>query len=105
MKRKKLGKEKIQNVQFEEKRSTRKCKQIKEKPDAKWDSTSGDLRTRLHPAKLMTCENEFKKHEREFLKSLEMGVVVHAFNSSTCGAEAGGFQVYRVSSRTAKFKH
>ncbi|KAL6081085.1 hypothetical protein STEG23_005416, partial [Scotinomys teguina] len=35
---------KIQNVQLEEKRSTRKCEQIKEKADAKWNKGSGDLR-------------------------------------------------------------
>ena len=34
----------------------RKCKQIKEKPDAKWNKVSVDLRARSHPAKLPTCE-------------------------------------------------
>ena len=46
---------KIQNVLFEEKKDTRKCKQIKEKPGAKWSTESGDLRARPHPAKLPIC--------------------------------------------------
>jgi hypothetical protein len=38
-----------------------------------------------------------------FLKSVGwLGVVVHAFNPSTREAEAGGFLVYKVSSRTAR---
>ena len=52
---------KIQNVQFEEKRSTRKGngaksstqrdKKFKENPNAKWNKGSGDFRARPHPAK------------------------------------------------------
>ena len=52
------------NVQFEEKRSTRKyngaqsCVQGDKKPDAKWNKGNGDLSARLHPAKLPTCEKK-----------------------------------------------
>ena len=73
MKRSKLRKEKIHNVQFEEKWSPRKRngpkfraqrhKRFKEKPNAKWNKGDGDLRARPHPAKLPTCEKELKKYE------------------------------------------
>jgi hypothetical protein len=63
--------EKIENLQFEEKRHTRKynivksCvqgeKQIKEIHNVKWIKGSGDLRARSHPAKLPTCERGLKK--------------------------------------------
>lgn len=43
---------------------------------------SGDLREISHPAKFSTCKKELKK-------SLEPGVVRHAFNPSTEKAEAG----------------
>ena len=56
MKRSKLWKKKIQNIQFEEKESTRLCngaksggsgdKKFKGNPDAKWNKGSGDLRAR-----------------------------------------------------------
>ena len=56
---------KIQNIHIEEKGGTRKwngaksCiqgdKQIKEKPDIKWNKGCGDLRARSHPSKLPTC--------------------------------------------------
>ena len=48
-----------QSVQFEEKRNT--GGKSTEKPDAKWNKGSGDLRARPHPAKLPTCEKELKK--------------------------------------------
>jgi hypothetical protein len=62
MKISKLRKEKkIQNVQLEEKRDTRKLnrakscvqrdKKIKEKPVAKWNKGLDDLRERCQPAK------------------------------------------------------
>lgn len=44
---------KIQNVQFEEKRSTRK--KFKEKSDPKLTKGSGDLMARPHSAVLPTC--------------------------------------------------
>ena len=71
MKRSKLRKEKIQNVQFEEKRSTRRCngartsaqgnKMFKEKSSAKWNKGSGDLRTIPHSANLPILEKELRK--------------------------------------------
>lgn len=36
-------------------------KEIKEKPNAKWNKESSDLRARPHSAKLPTCEKELKK--------------------------------------------
>jgi hypothetical protein len=56
---------------------------IKEKPDSKWNKGSRDLRARSHPDKLSTCE-------RELMKSLGTGMMVHTFNPSTWKAEAGG---------------
>ena len=54
------------------------CKLIK-----KLNKRCGDFKVRFYPAKFPTCE-------REFNKSLEMGIVVHAFNPSTWKAEYGG---------------
>jgi len=68
----------------------RTCKQIKEKPGAKWNKGSGDLRARSHPAKLPTCGKQLKKSEKELKKSLGLGMVVHTFDSSTQEAEVGG---------------
>lgn len=61
MKGNKLNKE-TQNLQFEEKRGNRK--KFKEKPDAKWNKGSGDLKARPHPGKL-TCEKELKRNFRQ----------------------------------------
>jgi hypothetical protein len=38
-----------------------KKKTMKEKPDAKWNKVSSDLRARPHPAELPACEKESKK--------------------------------------------
>ena len=61
----------IQNMQYEEKRNTRKgdvgaksCQgntKLKEKPSDKCHKGSGDLRARSHPAKLPMCVKDFKK--------------------------------------------
>lgn len=54
----------IQNVQLEEKMSSRKYKQIKEKLDSKRNKVSSDLRAIHHPVKLQICEKELKKCKR-----------------------------------------
>lgn len=64
-----LSKKKIQNLQFEEKRSARQCNGVrslhhrgikfKENPDAKQNKDS-HLRARFHPVKFPTCEKELK---------------------------------------------
>ena len=56
---------KIKNVQFEEKRGTRKWNRAKscvqgDKWIKKWNKGSGDLRARSHPAKFPACEKELK---------------------------------------------
>lgn len=66
MKRSNLDKEKIQNAQFEEKRSTKKChvgaesraqgEPAKEKPNAKCYKGSSDLMARSHPANLQAVK-------------------------------------------------
>lgn len=55
----KLSKEKYKNVQFKEKRGTRKLNpvfkeinRLKKRPHVKWYKGSGSLRARFHPAKL-----------------------------------------------------
>ena len=68
---------KIQKVQFEQKKSTRELRL-----DLKWNKGSGDLRSRPHPDKPLTCEKELEK-------SLGPGVVAHTFNPSTQQIEAG----------------
>jgi hypothetical protein len=60
-KRSKLHKEKIQSAHLREKRITTKCKQIKERSDAKGIKGSGDFRARPHPAQPPSCEKELKK--------------------------------------------
>ena len=80
---------KLQNVNFEEKKNTKKWNGAKfcvqgDKQIKKWNKGSGNLKARSHPAKFPTCEKELKK-------SLDPGVVGHSFNSSTGKAEAGGF--------------
>ena len=65
------GQRKRQNVQFEEKRSTRSyngansCAQgderFKDKPGVKRNKGSGGLSARPHQAKLPTCGEELKK--------------------------------------------
>ena len=60
---------KIQNVQEEEKKSTRRRdkssaqrdKMSKEKPDTRRNKRSGDLRARPLPNKLPTCKKKLKK--------------------------------------------
>ena len=64
---------KIQNTQFEEKRSTMNYigtkygvqgdTKFKEKPNAQWDKESGDFRVRPHSSKLLICGNELKKEK------------------------------------------
>ena len=84
---------KTHNVQFEEKRSTRK--RFEENPDPRWTKGSGNLRARSHSAMLPTCERK---------KSLEL-------SDGTC-SEDRGRQIselkaslgYRVGPRTAKHK-
>ena len=78
---------KLQNVQLEEKMSTRKCDQIKEKPHTKWNKGSGDLRARAHPAKIPIYKRELKTGKKELKKSLGPGMVVHIFNPSTWKAD------------------
>ena len=62
----------MQNVQFEERRSTRKCfagakcsaqgdKTFKGKPAVKGNKGSGDFGAGPHPAKLPTCGKELKE--------------------------------------------
>ena len=78
---------KLQNVQIEEKRGTRKwngsklcskrCKQIK-----KSNKGNGGLRARTYPAKLPICEKESKN-------SLGPGLAVNTFNPITQKAKAG----------------
>lgn len=61
----------MHNVHFEEKggqgkyNRAKSCvqenKQIKEKPDTKWNKRSGELRTRPHLMKLPVCQKELKK--------------------------------------------
>ena len=48
----------VQHVQFEKKRGTRKYNHIKEKPDAKCNKGSSDLRARPHFYKLLDCEKK-----------------------------------------------
>lgn len=74
MKRSKWSKGKYEvNCWLEEKRSTRKCEQIKEKPGATYSNRRGDLRARPHPARIPT-------HEKELKKNLGTRVVVVTFN-------------------------
>ena len=78
---------KLQNVKFEEERSTRKWNTAKsciqgDKQIKKWNKESGDLRAGSHPAKFPNCEKELKK-------SLDSDVVGHTFNPSTGKADAG----------------
>lgn len=64
---------KIQNTQFEEKRSTMNYigtkysvqgdTKFKEKSDAQWAKESGDFRVRTHSSKLPTCGKELKKEK------------------------------------------
>ena len=71
MKENKLDKKKYKMHSFRRKRAPKKYnglkssdqgnKKFNEKPDAKWNKGSGDLRARPHPAKLPTCEKELKK--------------------------------------------
>jgi hypothetical protein len=75
-------------------------KQIKEKPDAKWNKGSGDLRARPHSDKLLTYEKELKQR-------LGLGLVVCTFNPSTQGIETSvslGSVVYTASSNTTKLR-
>ena len=58
----------LKNVQFEEKRGTRKYNgakasaqgdtKFKDNPDVKWNKESGDLRARPHPAQFPFCERK-----------------------------------------------
>ena len=59
-------------MQFEEKKSTRKCNvgvqdraqgaiKLQEDPDAKWNKGRSDVRVRPHPIMLPTCEKKLKK--------------------------------------------
>ena len=91
---------KLQNTQFAEKRSTRKCdgaescaqgdKQIKEKPDAKGSKGRGVLGGRPHPAKLPICEKDFLFFVLFCFLSLGLGMGLYTFNTST--PEAGRIQ-------------
>lgn len=65
----KAEQEKTQNAQLKEKMSTRKCKQIKGRFNAKWIEGSGELRARPHPAQLPTFEKKLKKSEKESKKN------------------------------------
>ena len=76
--------ENIQNVCiFGGEKEYQKRERIKEKPDAKWNKGSRDLRARPCPAQLPTSE-------RKLYKSSRPGMVVHTFDPSTQKAEAGG---------------
>lgn len=57
-------------------RSTKKCKQIKAKPDANLTKGRGDLGARLCVAELLICKKELKN-------SLEIGFLLHSFSAST----------------------
>lgn len=60
-------------MQFEDKKETKKynvgtkfCakadENLKERTDTGWNKGGGDLRARLHPDKLLTCEKETKEN-------------------------------------------
>jgi hypothetical protein len=90
MKRNKLRKEKHKMYRLRRKETTgngtKSCvqadKEMKNKPDVKWNKGSSALRTRLHTANLST-------HKKELKKNLGPGVLMHTFNLSTWEAEAG----------------
>lgn len=67
---------KIENTKFEEKLNGAKSSVQRDKQIKKQSKGIADLRARSHETKLSTCENELKK-------GLSLGLVVHAFRTST----------------------
>lgn len=56
-------------------------------PDGKWNKRSGDPSARAHPAKLPTCEKEFKK---KFTSSESTCFYSQEIDASRCLEEIGG---------------